>query len=80
MKILQNFVAFSEYTNFTTECKNVKHLGLLLAKNAYCKLNNKLWWMAQRDKISSEEVFNLNYCHTQYFHNSVDIFDKVVIL
>ena len=36
---------------YYTECKNVKHLGLLLAKNAYCKLNNKLWWVAQWDKI-----------------------------
>ena len=59
-----------------TECKNVKHLGLLLAKNAYCKLNNKLWWVAQWDKMISEEVFLI----THYFHNSDDVFDKVIML
>ena len=47
----------------TTECKNVKHLGLLLAKNAYCKLNNKLWWVAQWDKIIFEEVFLIIAIH-----------------
>ena len=73
-----NWVRFLK-AGCTTKCKNVKHLGLLLAKNAYCKLNNKLWWVAQCDKIISEEVFILNYCHTHYFHNSGDIFDKVII-
>ena len=46
-KLSQVFKGWMYYT----ECKNVKHLGLLLAKNAYCKLNNKLWWVAQWDKI-----------------------------